>query len=148
MLFLRYAPSSRLAFTFRKTIYPYSFDEEIEVLDTLHSKAKQGHLVTVASIKAALECKASTTMSIQTVYNILYRHKWHKVVPDKVHPKNNPSSLEEFKKNPGCGTYGSHQRLPGGKELAHNVSRRSTFWTFARRPVSYTHLTLPTNREV
>jgi len=75
-----------------------SFDEEIEVLDALHSEARQGHLVTVASIKAALECKASTTMSIQTVYNILYRHKWHKVVPDKVHPKNNPSSLEEFKK--------------------------------------------------
>jgi hypothetical protein len=26
LLFLKYAPSSRLAFTFRKTIYPYSLE--------------------------------------------------------------------------------------------------------------------------
>jgi transposase len=75
-----------------------SFDEEIEVLDALYSQAEQGHLVTVAAIKAALESKVGVTMSVQTVYNILYRHRWHKVVPDKVHPKNNPENLDEFQK--------------------------------------------------
>jgi len=75
-----------------------SFDEETEVLDALHSDARQGHLVTVASIKVALECKAGSSMSIQTAYNILHRHQWRKIAPDKVHPKNNPANLEEFKK--------------------------------------------------
>lgn len=75
-----------------------SFDEEAEVLDSLYSQAEQGHLVTVAAIKTALESKAGVIMSIQTVYNVLYRHRWHKVVPDKVHPKNNPEMLDEFQK--------------------------------------------------
>jgi transposase len=93
-----------------------SFDEEIEVLDTLHSEAGQGHLVTVASIKTALECRAGTAMSVQTVYNILYRHKWHKVAPDKVHPKNNPASLEEFKKKLSRMRYSWQPSTPAWRE--------------------------------
>ena len=75
-----------------------SFEEESEVLDSLGEESRQGHLVTVSTIKAAIEAKSNSTISLQTAYNILYRHKWRKVVPDKVHPKNEPWKLDEFKK--------------------------------------------------
>jgi transposase len=75
-----------------------SFDEESEILDSLFEESLQGHLVTVANIKTKLEEKSNSAMCIQTVYNILHRHKWRKVVPDKVHPKNNPEQLDEFQK--------------------------------------------------
>lgn len=75
-----------------------TWEEENEVLDQMTPEAIQGHVVTVGDIQSALETKAGRKMSQQTVYNILYRHKWHKVVPDKAHPKNDPEKLEEFKK--------------------------------------------------
>ncbi|HQL86587.1 MAG: hypothetical protein GX574_10560 [Lentisphaerae bacterium] len=76
-----------------------TWDEENEVLGQMTPEAIQGHIVTVGDIQSALEAKAGRKMSQQTVYNILRRHKWHKVVPDKVHPKNDPKNLDEFKKN-------------------------------------------------
>ena len=75
-----------------------TWEEENEVLGQMTPDAIQGHVVTVGDIQSALENKAGRKMSQQTVYNILYRHKWHKVVPDKVHPKNTPENLDEFKK--------------------------------------------------
>lgn len=75
-----------------------TWEEENEVLEQMTPEAIQGHVVTVGDIQSALETKAGRTMSQQTVYNILYRHKWHKVIPDKAHPKNDPENLDEFKK--------------------------------------------------
>jgi len=75
-----------------------TWEEENEVLGQMTPEAIQGHVVTVGDIQGALEAKAGRKMSLQTVYNILRRHKWRKVVPDKVHPKNDPEKLDEFKK--------------------------------------------------
>lgn len=93
-----------------------SFDEEVEVLDSLHSAAKAGSLVTAASVRAELEARAASTMSIQTVYNILHRHRWRKVAPDKVHPKNDPAKLEEFKKKRFPTQYAWQPSTPAWRE--------------------------------
>ena len=108
-----------------------TWEEENEVLDQMTPETIQGHVVTVGDIQSALETKAGRKMSRQTVYNILHRHKWRKVVPDNVHPKNDPENLDEFKKNvPGGGAHGNPPVRTGG-ETSHNVSGRSALWTIA-----------------
>jgi len=75
-----------------------SWEEENEVLEQVTPKAMQGQIATVADIQGFLEAKAGKKMSQQTVYNILYRHNWHKVVPDKALPKNDSENLVRLKK--------------------------------------------------
>jgi transposase len=75
-----------------------TWEEENEVLEQLTPESTQGKIVTVGDIHKALEDKAGRKISQQSAYNVLYRHQWRKVAPKKVHPKNNPENLEEFKK--------------------------------------------------
>jgi len=73
-------------------------DETAEVLKTLETQASKGEVVVVNQVKVALEEKRGKHISLQTAYNILYRHGWRKVKPDKEHPKSDPEKQEEFKK--------------------------------------------------
>lgn len=93
-----------------------TWEEENEVLDQMTPEAIQGHVVTVGDIQSALETKAGRKMSQQTVYNILHRHKWRKVVPDNVHPKNDPENLDEFKKKCSRRRYTWQPSSPNGRE--------------------------------
>ncbi|MDR0250284.1 MAG: winged helix-turn-helix domain-containing protein [Burkholderiales bacterium] len=38
-------------------------------------------------------------MALSSVYNLLHRHGWRKLAPDKRHPKSDPQAQEEWKKN-------------------------------------------------
>lgn len=93
-----------------------SWEEENEVLEQVTPEAMRGQIVTVAEIQVFLEAKAGKKMSQQTVYNILYRHNWHKVVPDKVHPKNDPENLDEFKKKRSLKQYTWQPLAPHWRE--------------------------------
>jgi len=89
---------------------------EEEVLGQMTPEAIQGHVVTVGDIQSALEAKAGRKMSRQTVYNILHRHRWRKVVPNKVHPKNDPEKLDEFKKKRSRRRYTWQPSSPNWRE--------------------------------
>lgn len=75
-----------------------TWEEEEEVLESFTADAREGKVVSANDVHAALQARAGRKVSLQTAYNVLYRHHWRKVVPDKVHPKNNPAKIEEFKK--------------------------------------------------
>jgi len=93
-----------------------TWEEENEVLKQMTPESAQGRIVTVGDIQKALEAKAGRKMSQQTAYNILYRHQWRKVVPDKAHPKNNPDNLDEFKKKRSPKRYTWQPVNPSWKE--------------------------------
>ena len=69
-----------------------------EVLSALEDQAAKGHVVVVEQVKAALEEKRGSAISLQTAYNVLHRQGWRKVTPDKEHPKCDPEKQEAFKK--------------------------------------------------
>ena len=75
-----------------------TWEEEEEVLDSFTADAREGKVVTANDVHAALQGRTGRKMSLQTAYNVLYRHHWRKVAPDKAHPKNDPAKIEEFKK--------------------------------------------------
>ena len=75
-----------------------SWEEEEEVLDSFKADAREGKVVTANDVHAALQARTGRKVSLQTAYNVLYRHHWRKVAPDKAHPKNDPAKIEEFKK--------------------------------------------------
>ena len=42
---------------------------------------------------------AAGAMALSSVYNLLHRHGWRKLAPDKRHPQSDPLAQEEWKKN-------------------------------------------------
>ena len=53
----------------------------------------------VGQIKAALDERLGRPVGLSSVYNLLHRHNWRKLVPDKRHPQSEPLAQEEWKKN-------------------------------------------------
>lgn len=76
-----------------------SEQEEDELLSTFFEKARSGGLLVVSEIKAAYEARAGKQVPKSTVYRMLSRHGWRKVVPRPKHPKADLAKQEEFKKN-------------------------------------------------
>lgn len=52
-------------------------------------------------IRAALEQQTGHPVPKSTVYRLLARHGWRKLVPRPTHPDANPAVQEEFKKSSG-----------------------------------------------
>jgi hypothetical protein len=64
----------------------------------------------------------------QSVYNLLHRHDWRKLVPNKRHVKADPVAQEAWKKTPA--NYQRFElRLAERAATASDVSRRGSFWT-------------------
>jgi hypothetical protein len=55
----------------------------------------------VTEIKEALEARLGRRIALASAYNMLHRHNWRKLVPDKRHPKSDSEAQEAFKKTPG-----------------------------------------------
>lgn len=85
-----------------------SLAEEAEFLAPFIEKAKTGGILVVSEIKDALQVRLGRTVALASAYNLLHRHDWRKLVPDKRHPKSDPEAQEAFKKTPG--TAGPNQR--------------------------------------
>jgi len=73
--------------------------EEDELLSSFFEKARAGGVLVVSEIKAAYEAKAGKQVPKSTVYRMLSRHGWRKIVPRPKHPKADLAEQEEFKKN-------------------------------------------------
>jgi transposase len=72
-------------------------EEEKQFLEALLERAKKGELVTIKQIKRAYEQKVGHKINEVTIYRLLKRHRWRKVMPRPYHPKANKQEQEDFK---------------------------------------------------
>jgi transposase len=75
--------------------------EEADFLSPFLDQAKTGGILVVSEIKEALQARLGRAVAVASVYNLLHRHDWRKLVPDKRHPKADPEAQAAFKKTPG-----------------------------------------------
>jgi len=75
-----------------------SLEDEASFLSHYEKKAVDGEVVVINEIKAALEEYLGCPIHKTTVYRILYRHGWRKLVPRPSHPKRNEQEGYCFKK--------------------------------------------------
>lgn len=75
-----------------------SWEQEQQLIESFKEKARKGHIATAKEIKLAYEQKIGHQVHKTTIYRLLERHQWHKIVPRPSHPQENPQVQEEFKK--------------------------------------------------
>jgi len=75
-----------------------SIEEEEELLKPFLQEASKSQMVVVTPIKSAYEKKVGHEVAKSTIYRMLKRHGWRKIVPYKRHPKANKEEQEAFKK--------------------------------------------------
>ena len=95
--------------------------EEAAFLAPFIEKAKVGGILVVSEIKDALQVRLGRTVALASAYNLLHRHDWRKLVPDKCHPKSDPEAQEVFKKTLG-NAQPNQQRVAGRKPHKADVS--------------------------
>ena len=76
-----------------------SIEREREILAPFLARASAGGILVVPPIKAELEVALGRTMALSSVYNLLHRHGWRKLAPDKHHPQSDPLAQAAWKKN-------------------------------------------------
>lgn len=76
-----------------------SFEEEVAFLAPFFEKASKGGILVVGEIKQELDKRLERRTALASAYNLLHRHGWRKLAPDKRHPKADIEGQEEWKKN-------------------------------------------------
>ena len=74
-------------------------EQERDVLAPFLERARTGGILVVSQIKAELETAIGRPIALSSVYNLLHRHGWRKLAPDKRHPQSDPQAQQEWKKN-------------------------------------------------
>jgi transposase len=72
--------------------------EEKALLARFGNAAGAGELLNIHDLKAAYEKAIGHATSNSTVYNLLDRHGWRKLMPRPFHPKRNLAAQNAFKK--------------------------------------------------
>lgn len=76
-----------------------TIEEEVEFLAPFFEKAARGGILVVNEVKLALDERLGRKTALASIYNLLHRHGWRKLAPDKRHPKSDPEAQEAWKKN-------------------------------------------------
>ena len=76
-----------------------TIEQEKEFLQQFVSKASTGQIVTIAEIHQELEKYLGRHVGLSSTYELVHRHNWRKVVPDKRHIKADVKEQERWKKN-------------------------------------------------
>lgn len=76
-----------------------SLQQEQALVGRFAEKARAGGVLVVSEIHSAYEEAAGHGVPKSTIYRMLDRHGWRKVVPRPHHPKNDAQACAEFKKN-------------------------------------------------
>ena len=74
-------------------------EEEALFLAPFLDKAKKGGILIVNGIKQELEKHLGRKVALASVYNLLHRHGWRKLAPDKRNAKTDQEAQDEWKKN-------------------------------------------------
>ncbi len=77
----------------------FTHAQEAQLLKPFLERASRGGILVVGQIKPALEAKLGRSMALSSVYNLLHRHGWRKLAPDKRHPQSDPQAQIDWKKN-------------------------------------------------
>jgi transposase len=76
-----------------------SLEREREFLAPWMERAKDGQVLVVSPLRAALAQELGRPVSASVVYRMLARHGWRKVAPDTRHPKSAPQVQQDWEKN-------------------------------------------------
>lgn len=74
-----------------------SGEEEKQFLTPFFAQAERGEIATVAQIQHAFEDKVGCEVDDSTIYRLLHRHGWRKLMPRPRHPKADQHTQEHFK---------------------------------------------------
>lgn len=75
-----------------------SWSQEQQLLESFKTKAIQGYIATAKEIKLAYEQQVGHQVHKTTIYRLMDRHQWHKIVPRPSHPQADLIAQEDFKK--------------------------------------------------
>jgi len=75
-----------------------TLQEEQALLTPFFRQAKSGEIATVAQIQQAFEERIGHEVDDSTIYRLLKRHGWRKLMPRPRQPKADPQIQEQFKK--------------------------------------------------
>ena len=89
-----------------------SLEEEREFLAPFLQSAAAGGVLVVGKVKDAVAKRLGSEVALASAYNLLHRHNWRKLAPDKRHPQSDPLAQEEWKKN-------SPKRSPKSTKTGH-----------------------------
>lgn len=95
-----------------------SVEQEREFLAPFLQQAAAGGVLVVGQVKAALDERLGREVALASAYNLLHRHGWRKLAPDKRHPQSDPQAQEAWKKN-------SPKRLPKSTKTGHRAKPSS-----------------------
>lgn len=76
-----------------------TLEEERELLTPFVERATKGELTTAAHIKQAFEKKVGHEVDETTIYRLLQRHQWRKLVPRPFHPQADKEQQQLFQQN-------------------------------------------------
>ena len=74
-------------------------EEEAKFLEPFFEQAKVGGILVVGEIKRALDKRLGRKVALASAYNLLHRHNWRKLAPDKRHPQADVAAQQDWKKN-------------------------------------------------
>ena len=75
-----------------------SLEQERNFLQLFFARAARGEMATAEEIQRAFEAEVKHEVHITSIYRLLDRHGWRKLVPRPRHPKANPEAQAAFKK--------------------------------------------------
>jgi len=73
-------------------------EEEKQFLAPFFAQAESGEIATVGLIQAAFEARVGHEVDDSTIYRLLNRHGWRKLMPRPRNPQANLQAQEQFKK--------------------------------------------------
>src|SRR5215472_14962798 len=75
-----------------------TLEQEQAFLAPFFTRAAAGEIATAAAIQRAFEAGVGHPVHQSTIFRLLNRHAWRKLVPRPVHPKADPAEQAAFKK--------------------------------------------------
>ena len=75
-----------------------SLEQERSFLQPFFARAAQGEIATAEEIQQAFEAEVKHAVHSSSIYRLLDRHGWRKLVPRPHHPQANPEAQAVFKK--------------------------------------------------
>jgi hypothetical protein len=69
-------------------------EQERAFLAPFFEQAAAGGVLVVGQVKATLNKRLRCEVALASAYNLLHRHDWRKLTPDKRHPQSDPLAQE------------------------------------------------------
>ena len=76
-----------------------TLSQEQELVERFAEEARAGGILEVSEIRRVYEQQVNHAVPKSTIYRMLARQGWRKVVPRPHHPQNDPKACATFKKN-------------------------------------------------